>query len=70
MYSKGAELWETSGTASSTQMVKLLDEQGATNLCTNVATNAQGFYFTMQLGFGDQLWKSDGTPENTKFVKT
>lgn len=66
---KGAELWETSGTASSTQMVKLLDEQGATNLCTNVATNAQGFYFTMQLGFGDQLWKSDGTPENTKFVK-
>ena len=51
-------------TASSTQMVKLLDEQGATNLlCTNVATNAQGFYFTMQLGFGDQLWKSDGTPK-------
>lgn len=65
---KGAELWETSGTQASTNLVKLLDENGATNICTRISTNSQGFYFTMQYGFNDQLWKSDGTKENTKFV--
>ena len=65
---KGAELWETTGTAESTKPVKVLNETGATNLCTALDVNSSMFYFMMNKGFGDQLWKSDGTAANTQLV--
>jgi ELWxxDGT repeat protein len=65
----GSELWTTDGTSAGTTKVKLLNEGGRTNICTAVVTNNEKLYFTMQSGFNDHLYVSDGTAGGTIFVK-
>ena len=64
-----SELWTSDGTSAGTTRIKILNDFNTTIINTTVSTNDSLFYFTMDIGSGDQLWISDGKNSNTKVIK-
>lgn len=64
----GAGLWSSDGTSANTKLIKLLDENGRTNIPEVTATDGIIIYIAMQNGFSDDLYISDGSPGGTRFV--
>ena len=73
-YTHGSEIWMTDGTPNGTEMLINLEPETQGNregsIPTNFTAGGDVFYFAaVTSDKGDQLWKSDGTPENTVPVK-
>jgi ELWxxDGT repeat protein len=70
----GSELWKSDGTTAGTVMIKDLNPSGGSfdSGCGNppcVANVAGTLFFAANDGvYGNELWKSDGTPEGTVLV--
>ena len=62
------ELWKSDGTTAGTVKVKGIDDMGEGSSIYNVASNGTIVYFTTSIGFDYQLWSTDGTATNTKFI--
>lgn len=73
-YTDGKELWKTDGTANGTVMVKDINQFGnaitTSEFPYKITKTSQFLFFVANDGInGNQLWKSDGTPNGTVIVK-
>ncbi len=63
----GRELWRSSGTATSTVLLRDFSPGAASTVFSNLETFADGTYFTTD-NDGGTLWRSDGTGQGTKVL--